>query len=156
MSSEEPPNLRYFEDLEIGQTFESGSHTVTKEEIIEFAEQYDPQPFHVDENAAQKSAFEGLIASGWHTAAICMRMFVDRFLDNVASAGGRGVDELRWHTPVRPGDVLSFHVEIIEKRSSEDVPGLGHVHARLSGFNQDDEQVISWVLLGMIEQRKSA
>lgn len=155
MSSKEPPAPRYFEDCKVGQTFEFGSHTVTKEGIIEFAEQYDPQSFHTNEDAAIESLFGGLIASGWHTAAICVRMLVDGLLKDMASAGGRGVEELRWHKPVRPGDVLSLRVEIVEKRHSEDDSGLGHVHAKLSAFNQNDEKVISWVLLGMIKQRKS-
>jgi acyl dehydratase len=146
-------STKHFEDYVVGETIEVGSYPVTKEEIIAFAEQYDPQPFHIDENAARNSIFGGLIASGWHTAAICMRMLVENHLNNVASAGGRGVDELRWHTPLRPGDVLSVRMEIIEKRSLEDVPGLGGVHVRLTGVNQNDERCISLVLRGMIKQR---
>lgn len=153
MASSEP--IGYFEDYEVGESFEFGSYTVTKEEIVEFAERYDPQPFHVNENAALESRFGGLIASGWHTAAICQRLLVDGLIDDMASAGGRGVDELRWRRPVRPGDVLSLRVEIIEKHASEDAQGPGEIHAKVTGINQNDEPVISWVILGMIEQRTS-
>lgn len=113
MSSEETP--RYYEDFEIGDTFEFGTHTLTREEIVEFAEQYDPQPFHIDERAAQDSVFGGLIASGWHTAAVCMKLFVDGLIQDIASGGGRGVDDLRWHKPVHPGDELSIQTKLIEK-----------------------------------------
>lgn len=146
-------SITHFEDYVIGETIEVDSYLMTKDEIIAFAEQYDPQPFHTDENAARDSIFGGLIASGWHTAAICMRMVVANHLSDVASAGGRGVDELRWHTPLRSGDVLSVQMEIIEKRPLEEVPGLGGVHVRLTGLNQNDERCISFVLIGMIKQR---
>jgi acyl dehydratase len=145
----------YFEDYVIGKTIEIGSYTVTKEEIIEFARQYDPQSFHIDENAARDSMFGGLIASGWHTAAICMRMLVDSYLSDATSGGGRGVDELRWYKPVRPGDVLSVNMEVVEKRPLEDVPELGEVHDKLTGLNQNDELLVSLVLIGMIKQRSS-
>ena len=153
MASSDPPH--YFEDFDVGETFEFGSYTATEEEIIEFAERYDPQPFHVDENAAQNSIFGELIASGWHTAAICQRILVDGIITDMASAGGRGVDELRWHKPVRPGDTLSLQMEIIDKHSSDGDSGLGHINAKLTGFNQNDDPVISWVLLGMIERQRS-
>ncbi len=153
MTSSEPTH--YFEDFDIGETFEFGSYTITEEEIIEFADRYDPQSFHVDENAAQNSIFGGLIASGWHTAAVCQRLFVDGLVKDMASAGGRGVDELRWYKPIRPGDTLSLQGEIIEKHSPEEDSGPGHIHAKLTGFNQNDEPVISWVLIGMIERRES-
>lgn len=145
----------YFEDFDIGGTFEFGSYTVAKEEIIEFAERYDPQSFHVDENVAQNSIFEGLLTSGWHTAAVCQRLLVDGIIKDMASAGGRGVDELRWHKPVRPNDTLSVQMEIIDKYSPEADSRPGHVHAKITGLNQNDEPVISWVLLGMIERRES-
>lgn len=146
--------IRYFEDYDIGETSEFGDYEVTKEEIIEFAEQYDPQPFHVDENTARESMFGGLIASGWHTAAICQRLLVNGLITDMASAGGRGVDELRWLRPVHPGDVLSLKVEIIEKHASEDAQKPGEVHAEVTAFNQNDEPVISWILLGMIQRRR--
>lgn len=145
---------RYFEDFEIGEADEYGSHTMTKEELVTFAERYDPQPFHVDEDAAVESPFGGLIASGWHTAVVCQRMLVES-LTETASMGGRGVDELRWHRPVRPGDTLTIATEILDKRPSESAPDRGYVDVRVTGQNQNDDPVISWILLGMFERRES-
>lgn len=146
---------RYFEDFEIGETVEHGSYTVTEEEIVEFAEQYDPQPFHVDRAAAEESMFGGLIASGWHTASICQRMAIEGRSDT-ASMGGRGVDDLRWHLPVFPGDTLSVTVEVLEKRPSESNPEMGHMDVEITGRNQDDDAVVSWTVLGMYERRGSS
>jgi len=95
---------KLFEDLDEGETFESGTHTVTKSEIVSFAEQFDPQPFHVDEAAAEDSMFGGLVASGLHTLSLATRLTVDDCLSEIANMGGSGMDELRWYTPVRPGD----------------------------------------------------
>ena len=145
--------MEYYEDVEVGATQEFGEYEVTKEEIFEFAEKYDPQPFHTDEDAAEESAFGELVASGWHTASICMRLLVDGFVDDRASMGARGVDELRWKRPVRPGDTLSIRTEIVDKRVSESDPKRGYVDSRLEGFNQDGEIVVSWISLGMIERR---
>ncbi|WP_049926990.1 MaoC family dehydratase [Halopiger goleimassiliensis] len=145
--------MRYYEDIEIGETSESGEYEVTKDEILEFAERYDPQPFHTDEEAAADSAFGELVASGWHTSSICMRLLVDGILDDQASMGARGVDELRWHRPVTPGDRLTVRTEVLDKRVSESDPTRGHVRSRLEGYNQDDDLVISWISLGMIERR---
>lgn len=145
--------MQYYEDLEIGAVEESGEYHVTKEEIVEFAERYDPQPFHVDEETAGASPFGGLVASGWHTASICMRLLVDGPLRERASMGARGVDELRWKQPVRPGDTLSIRTELLEKRVSESDPRRGYVDSRLEGINQDGDVVISWIAHGMIERR---
>ncbi|NUB92595.1 MaoC family dehydratase [Haloterrigena sp. SYSU A121-1] len=145
--------MQYYEDVEIGDTREFGEYTVTKEEILEFAERYDPQPFHTDEEAAEESAFGELVASGWHTASICMRLLVDGSIQDQASMGARGVDELRWNRPVRPGDTLSVRTEVVDKRVSESDPKRGYVDSRLEGINQHDEVVISWVGLGMVERR---
>lgn len=153
MSTEE--TTRYYEDFEIGETFEFSSQTLTQEEIVEFAKQFDPQPFHIDEQQAQDSVFGGLIASGWHTAAVCTGLFVDGLVKDTESAGGRGIDELRWHKPVRPGDVLSVQMEIVEKHPSEGIPGVGETHAKITGINQNDEPVVSWTLLGMMKRRES-
>lgn len=142
----------YFEDIEVGEVREFGQYDVTREEIMEFAEQYDPQPFHVDRKAAEESMFGGLVASGWHTASICMRILVENYLDTETSMGARGVDELRWHEPVRPGDTLSVRTEVIEKRPSGD-PRRGHVNTRVEGVNGDGETVISYVALGMVARR---
>lgn len=146
---------RYYEDYEIGDTWEFGERTVTKEEIIDFAEKYDPQPFHTDEAAAEDTMFDGLAASGWHTAAVCMRMYVDHMIDD-ASQGARGVDELRWIQPVRPGDTLTAESEVIDKYPDEDNPYIGYVDTRLTAYNQDDEPVISWVGLGIIKREAAA
>lgn len=145
--------MRYFEDVEIGETHEYGDYEVTESEILEFAGQYDPQPFHTDPEAAAESAFGELVASGWHTASICMRLLVESQLRTQASMGARGVDELRWHKPVRPGDHLRIRTEVIDKRVSESHPRRGYVDSRLEGRNQDDELVISWIAHGMIERR---
>jgi acyl dehydratase len=145
--------MKYYEDIAVGDTEEFGEYHVTKEEIIEFASQYDPQPFHTDEEAAKESAFGELVASGWHTAAICMRLLVDNMMDKRASMGARGVDELRWKQPVRPGDTLHLRTEVVDKRRSESDPGRGYVDNKMEGLNQDGEVVISWVGLGMVAVR---
>ena len=144
---------RYFEDLEVGDVYEpDGRYEVTKAEIIEFAEQYDPQQFHLDEEAAEESIFGSLAASGWHTASVCMRLLVDGFLDE-ASMGARGVDELRWKRPVHPGDTLRIGLEVVDKRTSESRPEMGHVRTKLTGYNQHDEPVIEWTALGMFRRK---
>ncbi|WP_336328115.1 MaoC family dehydratase [Halovenus sp. HT40] len=145
----------YYEDYEVGDTEEFGERTVTKEEIIEFAEKYDPQPFHTDEEAAKETMFGGLAASGWHTAAICMRMYVDHMIDE-ASQGARGVDELRWIKPLRPGDTLTAEVEVVDKYPDENNPHIGYVDTKLTAYNQDDEAVISWIGLGIIDRKSTA
>ena len=147
--------MRYYEDIEIGDTDEFGEYHVTKDEILEFAEQYDPQPFHTDEAAAEESAFGQLVASGWHTASICMRLLVDGPVRDRASMGARGVDELRWNQPVTPGDTLSIRTEVLEKRVSESDPTRGYVNTKLEGVNQDGDVVISWIGLEMVERRQS-
>ncbi|SEH15108.1 Acyl dehydratase [Natronorubrum sediminis] len=145
--------MQYYEDIEVGDTTEFGEYHVTKEEIVDFAERYDPQVFHTDEEAAKESAFGELVASGWHTASMCMRMLVDGPLQERAGMGARGVDELRWKQPVRPGDTLSIRSEVIDKRVSESDPKRGYVDSFLEGRTQDGDVVISWIGLGMIERR---
>lgn len=148
--------MQYYEDIEIGETKEFGEYHVTKEEVIEFAEQYDPQPIHIDEEAAKESPFGELVASGWHIAAMCMRMLVDNFLSDYKTMGGRGVDELRWQKPVKPGDMLRIRIEILDKRVSETNPQRGYMKFKMEALNQDDEVVISWIELPMIERRNPA
>jgi acyl dehydratase len=146
---------RYYEDLEAGDTYAlEGRYEVDREEITAFAEQYDPQPFHLDEAAAADSVFGGLIASGWHTAAMCMRLVVEEFLDPKTSMGARGLDSLEWLQPVRPGDTLRVRIEVLETRPSESRPEMGHVRSKLTGYNQDDEAVIEWVGDGMYRRRE--
>lgn len=146
--------VRYFEDIEVGRVYESdGRYEVTADEVTEFASKYDPQPFHLDEEAAKDSIFGSLAASGWHTASMCMRLMVDGFLDGEASMGARGIDELRWLKPVYPGDKLRIEIEILDKRESESRPEMGHLRSKLTGYNQDDEPVIEWIALGMHRRR---
>ncbi len=138
-----PLHERYFEDYQPGQVYEFGSHTVSAEEIIAFAERFDPQPFHLDPQAALASPYGGLIASGWMTGGLMMRMLVDHFISPVASMGSPGMDEMRWLRPVRPGDTLRVRVAVIEARRSQSKPDRGIVLAQLQCLNQDDEVVMS-------------
>lgn len=131
---------RYFDDLKIGDRFESESYQVSEEAIISFAREFDPQDFHINVTAARASLFQGLSASGWHTAAITMRLFV-RTLDFADGAIGLGVDELRWPNPVRPGDSLKIETEIIDLRPSKSKPKYGVIRIKNTTTNQRDETV---------------
>ena len=113
-----PPDDRYFEDYIPGHVYELGTVTVSEAAIIDFARQFDPQYFHIDPELAKASRFGGIIASGWHTSSLVMRLYVDHFLSHVASLASPGVDEIRWPNPVRPGDTLSVRVTILEARPS--------------------------------------
>jgi acyl dehydratase len=144
---------RYFEDFEPGQVVELGSRTVTEEEIVAFAREFDPQPFHVDPEAARESVFGGLIASGWHTGALWMRMYVDALLDGTASMGSPGVEELRWLAPVRPGDRLTGRLEVLETTPSERRPDRGTVRIRAEMANQDGVVVLSMTSRGHFGRR---
>ncbi len=145
---------RYFEDIEVGETYElDGRHEFDREEIKSFAERYDPQPFHLDEGAAEESIFGSLAASGWHTASACMRLLVEGFLDPETSMGASGVEELRWLEPVHPGDTLRVEVTVLDKRPSESRPEMGHVRTKLTGYNQHDDAVIEWTADGMHRRR---
>jgi acyl dehydratase len=147
----------YYEDIELGRVYKPDDrYEVTKSEIKEFAEQYDPQPFHIDEEAARDSFFGSLVASGWHTASMCMRLIVDGLLESKSSMGARGIDELRWLEPVFPGDTLRIEVEITEKRPSESRPEMGHVHSTVTGFNQHENAVIEFTSLAMYRRREPA
>ena len=134
---------RYFEDYVPGEMHEFGSHTVSAEEIIEFAQRFDPQPFHTDPQAAAGSLYGGLIASGWMMGGIMMRMMVDYFLSPVSSMGSPGLDELRWIRPVRPGDTLRVRVAVIEARRSQSKPDRGILLVQQECLNQNDEVVMS-------------
>ncbi|PSP82998.1 acyl dehydratase [Halobacteriales archaeon QS_1_68_17] len=131
----------HYEDLAAGQTTEFGEYEVTRDEIVRFARQYDPQPFHVDEEAAAGSMFGDLVASGWHTCAMTMRMLVDNHLSDSAVLGAFGVDKLRWPTPVRPGDTLSIRTEVLDREPYDE--GRGLVRTAVVTTNQDDEVVLS-------------
>ena len=131
---------RYFEDLKAGDRFKSGTYKVTEEQIVSFAREFDPQPFHLDPAVARQTMFKGLIASGWHTAAITMRLFVQT-LNFAEGAIGLGVDELRWPNAVRPGDVLQVETEIVDLRESRSKPSHGIVRIRNVTTNQRGEVV---------------
>jgi len=135
---------KYFEDHVPGAIYEFGSVLVEEREIIDFARRYDPQVFHVDPEAARKTSFGGLVASGWHTVALATRMIVDNELSRVASLGSPGIDELHWWKPVRPGDSLSVRITIIEARRSRSKPDRGVVKGLIEVFNQRAEVVTSW------------
>jgi acyl dehydratase len=143
----------FFEDFEVGNTIEVGKRTVTEEEIIDFATQFDPQPFHIDKDAASKSIYGGVIASGWHTCSMIMRMMVDGFLNKAASMGSPGVDEIRWIKPVRPGDTLTVTTTAIEKRPSGSKPDRGVVVTKWEAKNQHGEVVATVKGMGMFARR---
>jgi acyl dehydratase len=133
---------RYFEDFAVGQTFRNGPlPPLTAEQIKAFAREYDPQPFHTDEEAAKDTFFKGLAASGWHTAALTMRLFVDSDVKPVGGYVGAGGEELRWPRPTRPGDALRVEIQVMELRPSKSRPALGIVKVQITTFNQRDEVV---------------
>ena len=134
----------YFEDIEVGHVEEFGDYAVTAEEIIEFARQYDPQPFHLSEEAGRAMIFGGLCASGWHTCSMAMRMLVDAMPSPSASIGSPGVDELRWLKPVFPGDRLRVKSSILGKHRSISRPEMGTVFCHNEVINQHDEVVLSF------------
>jgi len=133
---------RFFEDHTIGEIREFGSYRVSEEEIIEFGTRYDPQPFHVDREAAAQSPFRGLIASGWHTCAMMMRMVADFSMSRDSVMGSPGVDEIRWLKPVRPGDRLSIRQTVVSTERSKSKPDRGVVKTRTEVLNQDKEIVM--------------
>ncbi len=134
-------NLRYLEDFTAGQRFESARRRIDTEEIKAFAAQFDPQPFHLDEAAADKSFFRGLAASGWHTAALTMRLLVDSEVQPAGGLIGAGFEALDWPRPVRPGDELRVACEVLEVRPSRSRPGQGIVRMRITTLNQNGEPV---------------
>jgi acyl dehydratase len=134
--------VRYLEDFAAGQTFATGRHRVDKDQIVAFARQFDPQPFHTDEEAARKSPFGGLAASGWHTAAMTMRLMLDGEFKPAGGILGVGFDELSWPRPVRPGDELRAVSEILEVRPSKSKPDRGMLRVRTTTYNQNEEPVM--------------
>lgn len=148
-----PAENRYFEDYIPGAQYEFGAVLVEEKEILEFASRYDPQIFHTDREAARTTQFGGIVASGWHTAAMAMRLLVDNYLPRGASFGSPGVDELRWHKPVRPGDVLSVRVTIAGTRYSESKPDRGIIRSFLEVLNQEQEVVTSWKGMAVLRCR---
>ena len=144
---------RYWDDYEIGQTFDLGSTSFTADEIVDFARQYDPQSFHVDTAAARQSMFGGLIASGWHVTAKLMRLFVDNYVDQRTALGSPGVDEVRWLKPVRPGDTLTAWVECASKVPSRSRPEMGIIHEQWQATNQKGELVMTLKGTNMVRRR---
>ena len=147
--------MKFFEDVEVGETTRFGRYEVTREEIIEYARQFDPQPFHLDEEAARASMFGGLIASGWHTGAMFIRMVCDGMVPTAATSGSMGFDDLRWLKPVRPGDVLSVDSVVREKIESRSRPDRGTVKIESRVSNQRGEVVMSLVSLVIYLRRPS-
>lgn len=146
--------MLYYEDLAIGATQSFGHYEVTRDEVLDFAQKYDPQPFHLDDEAAAKTHFGRLSASGWHTCAMSMAMMVENMTANrQAGLGSPGVDNLRWMKPVYPGDVLRMETEVLEKRRSQSRPEMGIFKSRGRTFNQNDEIVLEMVSNGMIQVR---
>jgi acyl dehydratase len=150
-----PPD-RYFEDYLPGSVSEFGSAAVEESEIIEFAKRFDPQYFHIDPEAAASGPFGGLIASGWHTGALMMRMFVDGYLSPASSLGSPGIDELRWPRPVHPGDTLHVRATVLESRRSRSKPDRGIVWAFMEVLNQHGEVVMSVKAMTLIRCRNAA
>jgi acyl dehydratase len=146
--------MQYFEDIEIGRKQAFGSYLVTREEVIDFAKKYDPQPFHLDDSFAASTHFGRLSASGWHTGAMVMAMLVENMKVNPsAGRGSPGVDELRWLKPVYPGDTLRVETEVTEKRQSVSKPEMGFFKSTVTVFNQDDVKVMTMISNGIIATR---
>lgn len=147
--------LVYFEDLEVGTTARFGRYEVTREEVIDFASKYDPQPFHLSDEAAAQTHFGKLSASGWHTCAMVMRMLVDNISERrQAGLGSPGLDELRWLKPVYPGDTLRVETELLSKRRSTSRPEMGSFQSAVRVFNQDDALVCTLKTIGLIRVRE--
>ncbi len=144
---------RCFEDFSTGQVYELGTATMTRDEIVAFARQFDPQPFHVDEQAAAATPFGWLIASGWHTAAVFMRLYVDAVLTDSSSRGSPGIEQLRWLQPVRPGDVLSGSFTVVDTAPSSRHPDRGTVFFRGAMTNQHGHTVLSMEGRGLFGRR---
>jgi len=137
--------MRYFEDFHIGDTFELGSLAVTSEEIIAFARQFDPQYFHTDPQRAQDSIFGGLVASGWHTGSLFMRLLVDGLLSKIESIGSPGLDQVRWLQPVRPNDILHGRLTVIDARVSQSRPTIGILRSNSELFNQHNDLLMTLI-----------
>ena len=146
--------MQYFEDIEVGRTASFGSYAVTREEVTEFAAKYDPQPFHLSDEAAAQTHFGRLSASGWHTCAMTMAMLVAHLKENrQAGLGSPGIDELKWIKPVYPGDTLRCENEVLEKRVSASRPEMGIFKSQMRVFNQDDVMVMTFVSNGLVATR---
>ncbi|MFB4320200.1 MaoC family dehydratase [Actinomadura sp. 21ATH] len=151
-----PIGERYFEDYRAGAVYEYGHITVTEAEILEFAERFDPQPIHIDRAYAESGPFGGIIASGWHTSAVCMRLFADHYLSRVASLASPGIDELRWPSPLRPGDSVRLRTTIVEARPSRSKPDRGIVTTDGVLITKDDDRtVLTLRAMNLVRRRPS-
>ncbi len=148
--------MKYFEDFEVGQSLDCGSKTFGKEEMVEFARQFDPQPFHIDEEKAAHSIFGGLIASGWHTCAACMRLIVDALVSNTVSMGSPGVDSIRWLKPVRPGDTVRVRATVIEAEPSKSRPDRGRLVFAYEVSGRGGEPVMTMRAIAILGRRPVA
>lgn len=147
--------MKFYEDIEVGSKSAFGHYQVTREEVMDFASKYDPQPFHLDDEAAAQTHFGRLSASGWHTCSMTMSMMVENMKgEKSAGLGSPGVDQLRWKKPVYPGDTLRCETEIIEKRRSASRPEMGIFKSLIRTFNQDGEMVLEMVSNGLIRTRE--
>jgi acyl dehydratase len=151
MSVSEP--IIYWEDFVVGETTELGRHTFSEAEMIDFALKFDPQPFHVDPAAAKQSFFGGLIASGWHTCSVAMRILCDGYINRSVSLGSPGLDNIRWLKPVRPGDTITYRRVVLEARPSKSRPDAGLLKSRTEAVNQHGELVLSMEGWGMFGRR---
>ena len=146
--------MQYFEDLEVGAETYFGSYDVTREEILEFARKYDPQPFHLSDEDAAKTHFGRIAASGWHTCAMTMAVVARHVVDEKqAGLGSPGIDELRWRRPVYPGDTLHVRGKIVEKRPSRSKPQIGSFRSEMTVINQDDQVVMTFTSIVLIRRR---
>ena len=144
----------YFEDLQVGAQTEFGSYHVTREEVLEFARKYDPQPFHLSDEEAAKTHFGRIAASGWHTAAMTMAVLARHVVAHEqAGLGSPGIDDLRWKKPVYPGDTLHVHGEILEKTASRSRPEMGSFRTLTTVTNQNDETVMSFISILLIRRK---
>ena len=148
-------SIRYAEDFEVGEKFDLGRYHVTREEIVSFAQKYDPFPFHVDEESASKTVFEGIISSGWLTSLVWLRLMHKNFLEYETVLGSPGHEEVKWPTPVRPDDQLEGTLEVLEQRVSSSRPDLGFVRYRATLTNQNDETVFDTTSTMIINPRPS-
>lgn len=147
----------YFEDLEVGAETDFGTYEVTREEVIEFASKYDPQPFHLSDEAAAKTHFGRIAASGWHTAAMTMAVIARKVVgEKQAGLGSPGIDELRWLKPVYPGDTLHVRGEILDKRESRSKPDIGSFRTKTTVTNQDNVPVMTFISIVLIRRRPPA
>ena len=150
------PENRYFEDYVAGAVHEFGAIAVDEQEVLDFGKRFVPLSYHIDKEAAKRSLYGGLIASGWHTAALMMRLYTDNYLSKVANLGSPGCDELRWPKPVFPGDELSLRVTVLETRRSDSKPDRGIVRSFVEVLNQKREVVMSLKMVNFVRSRQRA